>query len=186
MKDRTFEEWEAASEKIHYVSNDFLTISGLKNEFMYLGFLDTMINEMCEESSKATTNINIYPRITTLSRLWMMHAYEVIRSLDEFDGVYSPGGELVHGRSSKTGGGMANFATGRFKALKKELEKIRIPMVKQESPGGKSSAYFVIKNAGKKEISFVTGGEEISRKEMVQKVFEVVNNYERNQQIATS
>ncbi len=179
---RTLEDWENISMRIDHLSNDSLTISGLRNEFIYLGALDVMINEMCEESLKSGTNINIFPRITMLSRLWMMHAYEVVRSLDEFDGEYNPDGSLKSGRHKDSGGDMANFATGRFKDLKKKLAIIRMPMAKQEKPGGKGSgsAYFEIKNPGKQNISFVSDGIEIKREETAQHVFDVVNNYERN------
>ncbi len=182
MPKRTFGDWEIASTRISHVSNDSLTISGLITEFIWLGYLDVMINEMCEGSLKGSTNINIFPRITMLSRLWMMHAYEVMRSLDEFDGEYLPNGNLKHGRHKNSGGDMANFATGRFKALKTKLGKIRMPMAKQENPGGpgSGSAYFEIKNAGEINISFVSGGEEISREEMAQEVLDTVNCYERN------
>ena len=172
MATRTFEDWENASTRISHVSNDSITISGLREEFIYLGYLDVMIDEMCEESSKDSTKLNMLPRITMLSRLWMMHAYEVIRSLDEFDRY----------RPANSGGAMANFKTGRFESLKEKLEKIRIPMVKQKNPRSKGlgSAYFEIKNAGRKNISFVSGGEEIFREQMAEEVFDVINNYERN------
>lgn len=133
-----------------------------------------MINEMCDESLKGSANINVFPRITMLSRLWMLHAYEVIRSLDEFD----------RHREDSTGGKLAKFNTNRFFDLKKDLGKIRIPMVKQLKPNengkDKESSYFTIRNAGKKNVSFIVGEVEITREAMVKKVFDVVNNYERN------
>jgi hypothetical protein len=175
MATRTFEDWEIASERISHVSNDPITIRGLQMEFVWLGYLDVMINEMCKASLIGSVDINIFPRITMLSRLWMMHAYEVMRSLDEFDSS----------RKTSSGGSMANFKTGRFNALKKKLEKIRMPMAKQEKPGGKGSesAYFEINNAGKQNISFISEEVEIFREEMAQSVLDCIINYERNSHV---
>jgi hypothetical protein len=182
MKKRTFEDWEIASQRIHYVSNDFLTITNLRTEFIYLGYLDVMLDEMCDESILGSAMLSLRPRVTMLSRLFMMHAYEVVRSLDEFDGVGHATSERK-GRHINSGGSMANFETGRFKELKKELEQIRMPMAKQENRGGRGSgsAYFTINKPGTREISFrATNGTEIFRDEMARKVLDTLNNYERN------
>lgn len=166
---RTRDDWESISQKIYHVSNDSFVISNLVTELLYLWELDIMIDEYCTlfETWKAPTSY--WPRITMLSRLFIIHAYEIIRCLDEFD----------LRRKDSSWWKLANFNTRRFQELRRKLEKIRVPLVKLEMRGENKSSFITIKWFWR-YISFISQeGDELFMNQIIQEIFDTINNYAR-------
>ncbi len=172
---RTSEEWWIAAERIYHVSNDSFIISNLVLEVKWLGELDILIQEYCELWETWKAPINIGYRITMLSRLFVLHAYEIVRCLDEFD----------NNRKVSSWGNLANFKTWRFQKLKKILEWIRVPLVKlQETQSWKDKeslkSSFVTIGWNWRFIYFTSNEwDEIILEIFIQEIFETINSYTR-------
>lgn len=179
MNRKTFDDWDTASDRINHINNDFKTTSNLQNEFRWLGKLSIFIEDLCQQVNKPNTSIEIGLNITMLSRLWILHAYEIMRTLDENDRCSQKCSNYQKKEFCDT---CKKFNTERFFELKKKIEKIRVPLAKLRPQGDRTSTSYVeISNYGSRNIKFTSNeGNELVFSNISNEMFDVVNNYERN------
>lgn len=151
---KTERNWEAVATRVYGNIQDAFQARDLQEEILYLGELDSMINEMLNEKLSGKASVNMGVRITMLMRLWIMHAYEIIRTYDELVG------------------------SDDCKKIKKELAMIRIPMVKLQEKNKKIGSYIEIQRAGDQKTTFNERGrsEKVEFEKLVLDVFQILNS----------
>lgn len=158
----SIEDWENAAQRLSYISNTkMFEVSYLMHDFQWLGRLTIYIDQQRLLMKKPGTPITMGVDITMLSRLWVLQAYEIVRSIDETDEYKDSQG------------------IGYFKPLKHYLEELRIPLAKYQMRRNSNANFVDVRTDDADTLFILSSGATYSLGNLIERVLIDTQNYVR-------